>query len=193
MITQINHTDMNKREVMLEIEATMRLVIEVKNRMRRIASMLEPEEKLQPDLFTAMGLTKEPLEAKIERATQSFKGVDVDKYMADVRGIEPAEPEKDVPAEPQRRTWKRVGCRMKDEIIVAAEKVGRKTGWCQRSDIERSLRRRNPERSREEIRKAVNAAVEQMGLTCVKYNSYRFYRTADRGRIIAVALAKLTA
>lgn len=200
MITQKNHTDMNKREVMLEIEATMRLVLEVKNRMRRIASMLEPEEKLQPDLFTAMGLTKEPLEAKIERATQSFKGVDVEKYMADVRGIEPEEPETDIPwgpatvaREPQRRTWKRVGCRMKDEIIVAAEKVGRKNGWCQRSDIERSLRRRNPERSREDIRKAVNAAVKEMGLTCVKYNSYRFYRTADRGLIIASALARLTA
>lgn len=43
------------------------------------------------------------------------------------------------------------------------------------------------------IREAVNAAVEELGLTCVKYNSYRYYRTADRGRIIASALARLTA
>ena len=92
-----------------------------------------------------------------------------------------------------RKTWKRVGCKMQDAAIVAAEKVGRRSGWCQRSDIERSLHRRNPERTREAIREAVNAAVEELGLTCVKYNSYRFYRTADRGRIIASALARLTA
>ena len=92
-----------------------------------------------------------------------------------------------------RKTWKRVGCKMQDTAIVAAEKVGRRSGWCQRSDIERSLHRRNPERTREAIREAVNYAVRTEGLTCVKYNSYRFYRTADRGVIIAVATAKLCA
>ena len=82
---------------------------------------------------------------------------------------------------------------MQDAAIVAAEKVGRRSGWCQRSDIERSLHRRNPERTREAIREAVNYAVRTEGFTCVKYNSYRFYRTADRGVIIAVATAKLCA
>lgn len=129
----------------------------------------------QPDLFSQMGLT-----------TNDTMGR-VDELVAGVR------PETDIPSEPQRRTWKRVGCKMKDEAIVAAEKVGRESGWCQRSDIERSLQRRNPERSREDIREAVNAAVKEMRLTCVKYNSYRFYRTADRGLIIASALARLTA
>ena len=130
-----------------------------------------------------MGLTKEPMEEKIKRATESWKGVDVDKFMADVRGTEPEETcrtcgfyenncpfirDKFIPypsivcedytfsvmkeQEPKRRTWKRLGVQMKDEAIVAAEKVGRKSGWCQRSDIERSLQRRNPERSREDIR-----------------------------------------
>ena len=92
-----------------------------------------------------------------------------------------------------RKTWKRVGCRMQDTAIVAAEKVGRRSGWCQRSDIERSLQRRNSEYTREAIREAVNYAVREGGYMCVKYNSYRFYRTADRGVIIAVATAKLCA
>lgn len=129
----------------------------------------------QPDLFSQMGLTTDDTLGRVDDLTAG------------------ARPETDIPAEPQRRTWKRVGCRMKDTAIVAAEKVGRRSGWCQRSDIERSLQRRNPERTREEIREAVNYAVRTGGYMCVKYNSYRFYRTADRGLIIASALARLTA
>ena len=191
---------MEAKDILQELEAAMRQLCEIKNRLRKVAAMLTPEQERQPDLFTDMGLTKEPMEEKIKRATESWKGVDVDKFMADVRGKEPEEPETDIPwgpatvaREPQRRTWKRLGVQMKDEAIVAAEKVWRKSGWCQRSDIERSLQRRNPERSREDIREAVNAAVKEMRLTCVKYNSYRFYRKADRGRIIARSLARLTA
>lgn len=167
---------MEAKDILTELEAAMRQLCEIKNKLRKVAAMLTPEHERQPDLFTAMGLTKEPLAPAVEALT-----------------IEPEEPETDIPAEPKRRTWKRLGVQMKDEAIVAAEKVGRKSGWCQRSDIERSLQRRNPERTREAIREAVNAAVKELGLTCVKYNSYRFYRTADRGRIIASALARLTA
>ena len=167
---------MEAKDILQELEAAMRQLCEIKNRLRKVAAMLTPEQERQPDLFSDMGLTKEPMAPAVEALT-----------------IEPEEPETDIPAEPQRRTWKRLGVQMKDEAIVAAEKVGRKSGWCQRSDIERSLQRRNPERSREEIREAVNAAVKDMRLTCVKYNSYRFYRTADRGLIIASALARLTA
>jgi hypothetical protein len=108
----------------------------------------------------------------------------LDEAVEDAKIVGPGKP---------RKTWKRVGCKMQDTAIVAAEKVGRRSGWCQRSDIERSLHRRNPERTREAIREAVNYAVRTEGLTCVKYNSYRFYRTADRGVIIAVATAKLCA
>ena len=167
---------MEAKDILQELEAAMRQLCEIKNRLRKVAAMLTPEQERQPDLFSDMGLTKEPMAPAVEALT-----------------IEPEEPETDIPAEPQRRTWKRLGVQMKDEAIVAAEKVGRKSGWCQRSDIERSLQRRNPERSREDIREAVNAAVKEMRLTCVKYNSYRFYRTADRGLIIASALARLTA
>lgn len=167
---------MEAKDILTELEAAMRQLCEIKNKLRKVAAMLTPEQERQPDLFSDMGLTKEPMAPAVEALT-----------------IEPEEPETDIPAEQQRRTWKRLGVQMKDEAIVAAEKVGRKSGWCQRSDIERSLQRRNPERSREEIREAVNAAVKEMRLTCVKYNSYRFYRTADRGLIIASAMARLTA
>lgn len=131
----------------------------------------------QPDLFSQMGLTTDDTMGRVE------------DLIAGVRQ------ETDIPAEPQRRTWKRVGVQMKDEAIVAAEKVGRKSGWCQRSDIERSLQRRNPERSREDIREAVNYAVQHLGLTCIVYNSYKFYRRKDREDIMEVVtnrLAKLS-
>ena len=127
----------------------------------------------QPDLFSQMGLTT------------SDTMDQVDELVASVHP--------DAKPETMRRIYKRVGCKMRDEAIVAANKVGRAQGYCQRSDIERSLRRTNPERSREEIREAVNAAVAELGLTCIVYNSYRYYRKADRGRVIAIATAKLCA
>jgi len=97
--------------------------------------------------------------------------------------------------EPKAKSYARVGCKMKDDVIVAADtmKVGRETGYCQRSDIERTLRRLNPKASREDIREAVNSAVAELGLMCVTHNSYRYYRRNDRGRIIATATAKLCA
>lgn len=88
---------------------------------------------------------------------------------------------------PARRIYKRVGCKMRDDAIVAASKVGRAQGYCQRSDIERSLRREQPERTREEIREAVNKAVAELGLTCIIHNSYRYYRIIDRERLMAAA------
>lgn len=96
-------------------------------------------------------------------------------------------------SEPKARAYQRVGCKMKDDVIVAADtmKVGRSTGYCQRSDIERTLRRLYSSASREEIREAVNGAVAELGLMCVTHNSYRYYRRNDRGRIIATATAKL--
>lgn len=128
---------------------------------------------------------QQPTEEQIKSATKSWAGVDVDNFMDEMRGRELEAP--------ARRVYKRVGCKMRDEAIVAANKVGRAQGYCQRSDIERSLRRANPERSREEIREAVNAAVAELGLTCIVYNSYRYYRKADRGRVIAIATANLCA
>lgn len=92
-------------------------------------------------------------------------------------------------SEPKARAYQRVGCKMKDDVIVAADtmRVCRATGYCQRSDIERTLKRLNPDSSREDIRDAVNAAVAELGLMCVTHNSYRFYRRNDRGRIIELA------
>lgn len=126
----------------------------------------------QPDLFSQMGIADDDTLAEVDAL------------------VEAARPQ---PESPARRVYQRVACKMKDEAIVAANKVGKAQGYCQRSDIERSLRRTNPERSREEIREAVNAAVAELGLTCIVYNSYRYYRKADRGRVIAIATAKLCA
>jgi len=89
------------------------------------------------------------------------------------------------------RTYRRVACKMRDESIVAANKVGGKQGYCQRSDIERSLRRKYPLHTREEIREAMNAAVSSLGLTCIVYHSYRYYRKSDRKRIMEAAGDKL--
>ena len=91
--------------------------------------------------------------------------------------------------QPRQRCYSRVSCKMKDDIIVAAPvmKVGRATGYCQRSDIERTLKRLNPDSSREDIREAVNAAVAELGLMCVTHNSYRYYRICDRKRLLDLA------
>lgn len=123
----------------------------------------------QPDLFTNLEEHDEPLSIREahERLVEAVKAAGL--------------------ASPAKRVYQRVGCKMRDEAIVSANKVGRAQGYCQRSDIERSLLRRNPERSREEIREAVNAAVAELGLTCIVFNSYRFYRRADRKRILETA------
>ena len=122
----------------------------------------------QPDLFSQMGLTTDDTMEQVDELVAS---------------VHP-----DSKPEPAKRTYIRVRCRMQDEAIVAANKVGRSQGYCQRSDIERSLRRTEPGRSREEIREAVNDAVAALGLTCIVYNSYRYYRRSDRKRIIDTAI-----
>ena len=137
----------------------------------------------QPDLFSQMGIADEPVMPQVEETLRiTVRGEDIIK-----------EAERIDASRVQRRIYKRVGCKMRDEAIVSANKVGRAQGYCQRSDIERSLLRKNPERSREEIREAVNAAVEELGLTCIVFNSYRYYRRSARGLIIAKATAKLCA
>jgi hypothetical protein len=154
---------------------------QIASALQALAGQVEAEAphlgvNLPRDLFSELDEPQPVLFDGIRKA--------LDEAVEDAKIVGPGKP---------RKTWKRVGCKMQDTAIVAAEKVGRRSGWCQRSDIERSLHRRNPERTREAIREAVNYAVRTEGLTCVKYNSYRFYRTADRGVIIAVATAKLCA
>lgn len=131
----------------------------------------------QPDLFSQMGIADDDM---IERATQALT-TKAPQLHSDVNPI----------SYPVRRIYKRVGCKMRDEAIVSANKVGRAQGYCQRSDIERSMRRDFQYRTREEIREAVNAAVAELGLTCIVFNSYRFYRRADRKRILETATKNL--
>ena len=172
---------------------------QIASALQALAGQVEAEAphlgvNLPRDLFSDLN---EPQTVLFEGITTTHKDAD-GTLRSETKSVMPTYNElPTIPAEQllpkPRKTWKRVGCKMQDTAIVAAEKVGRRSGWCQRSDIERSLHRRNPERTREAIREAVNYAVRTEGLTCVKYNSYRFYRTADRGVIIAVATAKLCA
>lgn len=85
-----------------------------------------------------------------------------------------------------QRCYSRIACKMKDDIIIAAPamRVGRATGYCQRSDIERTMRRIYPDETREAIRDAMNEAVSKLGLMCVTHNSYRYYRISDRKRLL---------
>ena len=172
---------------------------QIASALQALAGQVEAEAphlgvNLPRDLFSDLN---EPQTVLFEGITTTHKDAD-GTLRSETKSVMPTYNElPTIPAEQllpkPRKTWKRVGCKMQDTAIVAAEKVGRRSGWCQRSDIERSILRRMPMCGRGEIREAVNAAVEELGLTCVKYNSYRFYRTADRGRIIASALARLTA
>ena len=166
--------------------------------LQELAGQVEAEAphlgvNLPRDLFSELD---EPQSVLFEGITTTHKDAD-GTLRSETKAVMPTYNElPTIPAEQllpkTRKTWKRVGCKMQDTAIVAAEKVGRRSGWCQRSDIERSLVRLTG-RSREDVREAVNRIAERMQLTCVKYNSYRFYRTADRGVIIAVATAKLCA
>ena len=92
---------------------------------------------------------------------------------------------------PTKRVYQRVGCKMQDNCIPSAMKVGKAQGFCQRSDIERSIRRDNAQYSREAIREAVNDAVREIAAVCITFNSYRYYLRSDRAEIIDKALAKL--
>lgn len=150
------------------------------------AADIIPGDDRQRDLFSDMG---EPLEAKIERATESWKGVDVDKFMADIR--DPEEPETDIPAEPKRRTYQRNGRRMTEALMVDTHaRIGKAQGYCSRCDIERSLVRLTG-RTREDVRDAVNRIAERMQITCVKSNSYRYYPRSLRDKIIDMAMSDL--
>lgn len=165
---------------------------EIANRLLRMANEMEglttergavkvslPGASL-PDLFSML----EKGEAQEIRQTNDGEGTV--ETLVDGQPVEVA---------PTSRSYARVGCKMKDDVIVAADamKVGRETGYCQRSDIERSLLRKNPDASREAIREAVNEAVAQLGLLCITHNSYRYYRSVDRRKIIEVATARLCA
>lgn len=137
-------------------------------------------EQQQPQLFE--GIKDEPLDDKIKRASASWKGVDVDKFMDDIRGREP---------ETQRRTYRKNPRPMQEHLAVtSAERVGKAQGFCARNDIERSVARLTG-RSREDVRVAVNRVAARMRLTCVKSNSYRYYPRAQRREIVDAAIAEL--
>lgn len=92
---------------------------------------------------------------------------------------------------PARRHYQRNGKRMADALMVPTyQKVGKKQGYCNRGDIERSLVRITG-RSREDVREAVNRIAERMQITCVKSRSYRYYPRSLRAKIINDACQEL--
>lgn len=120
-----------------------------------------------PDLFTQMGLTTD----------NTMEQVDA---LVDIRQDEPV-----------RRHYQRNGKRMVEHLAVASsDKLGRKQGFCNRGDIERSLVRITG-RSREDVREAVNRVAARMQITCIKSHSYRYYPCSLRPMIINEAAREL--
>lgn len=144
-----------------------------------LAARMETPEPVKavpvPDLFTQMGIAVEDTLAQVG----TLCDVHADPT-ANVLGTPPA-----------RRHYQRNGKRMADALMVPTyQKVGKKQGYCNRGDIERSLVRITG-RSREDVREAVNRIAERMQITCVKSRSYRYYPRSLRAKIINDATQEL--
>lgn len=153
-----------------------------------LAASMETPEPVKavpvPDLFTQMGIT-------------------VDETMGAVEALT-VEPSAEWPVEaapgveifptarqPERRHYQRTAKRMTEALMVDTyTKVGKKQGYCNRGDIERTLVRITG-RSREDVREAVNRIAERMQITCVKSRSYRYYPRSLRSKIINDACQEL--
>lgn len=128
-----------------------------------------------PDLFTQMGIAVDNTLAQVD----SLAGVKENPMLEPV----------DTP--PARRRYQRTAKRMTEALMVDTyTKVGKKQGYCNRGDIERTLVRITG-RSREDVREAVNRIAERMQITCVKSRSYRYYPRSLRSKIINDACQEL--
>ena len=90
---------MEAKDILTELEAAMRQLCEIKNRLRKVAAMLTPEQERQPDLFTAMGLTKEPMAPAVGALTiephpQLFEGIReaLDEAVEEAKIVGPGKP-----------------------------------------------------------------------------------------------------
>lgn len=132
-----------------------------------------------PDLFTQMGLTTDDTMAQVGT-------------LADIH----ADPNANVLTalaghSSRRRHYQRNAKRMTEALMVdTPTKVGKKQGYCNRNDIERTLVRITG-RNREDVREAVNRIAERMQITCVKSRSYRYYPRSLRAKIINDATQEL--
>ena len=166
-------------------------LLAIANELDRIAPPLTMQVQA-PDLFTQMGLTSDDTMAQVGSLCDihanpgAFEGLKADPNKANVLGSPQS-----LGIHPARRHYQRNGRRMTEALMVdTPTKVGKKQGYCNRNDIERSLVRITG-RSREDVREAVNRIAERMQITCVKSRSYRYYPRSLRAKIINDATQEL--
>lgn len=95
--------------------------------------------------------------------------------------------------EPYKRTYNRVGIPMADNMnVTLSGRVRKADGFCQRSNIERTMVRTTGN-TRESVRDAINAAAAQLRLTCFRVDGYRYYRIIDRAPLMEMAADILSA
>lgn len=177
-------------EITAEIEATMRLLCEAKNRLRKIAAAIgeTTDAAPAPDLFTQMGL--EPMDVQ-----QELDAIEV-------KHVEPEEPETDIPADAEKpgRTVQRLENKMEEAMTIrVAEQLCASKGFHQRMNIENMVVRRTG-KDWEAVRVAMNQAIAEQQPVCyfasggqLTKKKCRFYRTADRDRLIERTVELLSA
>lgn len=92
---------------------------------------------------------------------------------------------------PKMRRYSRVGRAMLEHRAVeSTQHLGRAQGFCNRTDIERSVVRLTG-RSREDVREAVNRVAENLQIVCIKSGGYRYYNRERRREIVDKSIKML--
>ena len=140
----------------------------------------------QPDLFSGIfdGFGAKTVEQNNARMLAE-NGQDNNELNA---AEELPQPQEDAP---KSRHYTRVGRTMKEHRSVASsEKLGRAQGFCNRTDIERTIVRLTG-RNREDVREAVNAVADALQLVCIKSGGYRYYNRDRRSEIVDKSIKML--
>ena len=196
---------METREIIAELEAVMRQLCELKNRLRKLAGEIMNNAGAAaagpvPDLFTQMGM--EPLGSLPELEKAEPERAEPE---------EPEEPETDIPADAEKpvtdqwpvlekRKVQRLENKMEEAMTVrVAEALFASKGFHQRMNIEKMVVRRTG-KDWEAVRVAMNQAIAEQQPVCyfarggqLTKKKCRFYRTADRDRLIERTVELLSA
>lgn len=128
----------------------------------------------QPDLFSGLFAEERPETREISHELPAAE--------------ELPQPQEDAP---KSRHYTRVGRAMTEHRAVASsEKLGRAQGFCNRTDIERTIVRLTG-RNREDVREAVNAVADALQLVCIKSGGYRYYNRDRRAEIVLMSCKQL--
>ena len=128
----------------------------------------------QPDLFSGLFAEERPETREISHELPAAE--------------ELPQPQEDAP---KSRHYTRVGRAMTEHRAVASsEKLGRAQGFCNRTDIERTIVRLTG-RNREDVREAVNAVADALQLVCIKSGGYRYYNRDRRSEIVDKSIKML--